>query len=163
MEPVILLKPMSSLETCFLDENILFKPTTDRFTVFRGQPLCFQVAVSRGDEGEIDRSAAKSRLPVTFSGALAPYATARVVVSVAAHYPTYPGENPEPYLRTAPGLYPDLLRPLHYDGCAEKAGSRHSARRSVSGESRPGVMGLLLRKHDGESPHHGAHDCATDV
>ena len=116
MTPVILLKPMSSLEKCFLDENILFKPTTDRFTVFRGQPLCFQVAVSRGDEGEIGRSAAKSRLPVTFSGALAPYATARVVVSVAAHYPTYPGENPEPYLRTAPGLYPDLLRPLHYDG-----------------------------------------------
>ena len=59
---------------------------------------------------------AKSRLPVAFSGALAPYATARVVVSVAVHYPTYPGENPEPYLRTAPGLYPDLLRPLHYDG-----------------------------------------------
>ena len=63
MTPVILLKPMSSLEKCFLDENILFKPTTDRFTVFRGQPLCFQVAVSRGDEGEIGRSAAKSRPP----------------------------------------------------------------------------------------------------
>ena len=70
MKPVILLKPMSSLEKCFLDENILFKPTTDRFTVFRGQPLCFQVAVSRGDEGEIGRSAAKSRLPVSSARAM---------------------------------------------------------------------------------------------
>lgn len=114
MKPIIFLNPMSSLEKCFLDENLLLKPTIRNFTVFRGQPLCFQVAVSCGAEGaDWD---GKVRVPVSFSGPLAPYATARVVVSVAAHYPTYPGENPEPYLRTAPGLYPDLLRPLHYDG-----------------------------------------------
>ena len=116
MEPIVLLKPLSSLEKCFLDENILFKPTTDHFTVFHGQPLVFQIAVSTADAFSISRSAAKCRLPVRISGPLAAYATARVVVSVAVHYPTYPGENPEPYLRTAPGLYPDLLRPLHYDG-----------------------------------------------
>ena len=70
MKPVILLKPMSSLEKCFLDENILFKPTTDRFTVFRGQPLCFQVAVSRGDEGEIGRSASTQSVWVCPTGAV---------------------------------------------------------------------------------------------
>lgn len=108
----VLLKPMSSLETCFLDESILCKPCTDRFTLFRGQPLAFQVAVARGDTG----LPLKALLPVSLSGALAPYATARVAVSVPVHYPTCPLESPAPYLRTSPGLYPDLLRPLHYDG-----------------------------------------------
>lgn len=113
----VLLKPLSSLEKCFLDENILYKPATDRFTVFRGQPLAFQVAVSTSDAHYRGRTPEKYRLPVTLSGDLAQYATARVAVSVPVHYPTYPGENAEPYLRTTPGLYPDLLRPLHYDGC----------------------------------------------
>lgn len=119
MEPSVkklLLKPMSSLEKCFLDENILFKPATDRFTVFRGQPLTFQVAVSAADVASCGSSGEKYRLPVRAGGPLADYVNFRVTVSVPVHYPTYPMENPAPYLRTAPGLYPDLLRPLHYNG-----------------------------------------------
>lgn len=107
----ILLKPMSSLEKCFLDESILFKPTTDHFTVFRGQPLAFQVAVSLADRPQALKAA---RYAVGVSGPLAAYVTVRVAVSVPVHYPTLPLENPDPYLRTTPGLYPDLLRPLHY-------------------------------------------------
>lgn len=111
--PQLLLKPMSSLDTCFLDDNILFQPMTDRFTVFRGQPLAFQVAVSLAQ----NTPTGKLRVPVTLSGPLAAYATARVVVSVPVHYPTLPNDPPATaYLRTAPGLYPDLLRPLHYNG-----------------------------------------------
>lgn len=110
--PQILLKPLSSLEKCFLDESILFKTATDRFTVFRGQPLTFQVAVSAADSVKKE----KYRLPVSASGPLADHVTFRVAVSVPVHYPTYPLEDPAPYLRTAPGLYPDLLRPLHYHG-----------------------------------------------
>lgn len=113
----ILLRPLSSLEKCFLDENILQKPTTDRFTVFRGQPLTFQVAVSAATARFAGKVTGKCRLPVSFSGALAPYATARATVSVPVHYPLQADEDPSPYLRTTPGLYPDLLRPLHYDGC----------------------------------------------
>ena len=119
MEPSVkklLLKPMSSLEKCFLDENILFKPATDRFTVFRGQPLTFQVAVSAADVTCCGTAREKYRLPVRAEGPLADYVNFRVTVSVPVHYPTYPMENPAPYLRTAPGLYPDLLRPLHYNG-----------------------------------------------
>ena len=115
MEPSankLLLKPLSSLEKCFLDENILFKPATDRFTVFRGQPLTFQVAVSAADVGKKE----KYRLPVSAAGPLAGSVSFRVAVSVPVHYPTCPLENPAPYLRTSPGLYPDLLRPLHYNG-----------------------------------------------
>lgn len=109
----LLLKPMSSLETCFLDENILFQPMTDRFTVFRGQPLAFQIAVSLA----ASTPAGKLRVPVSFSGPLSAYAKARVVVSVPVHFPTLPNDPPAAaYLRTAPGLYPDLLRPLHYHG-----------------------------------------------
>ena len=115
MEPSankLLLKPLSSLEKCFLDENILFKPATDRFTVFRGQPLTFQVAVSTAEVGKKE----KYRLSVSAAGPLAGSVSFRVAVSVPVHYPTCPLENPAPYLRTTPGLYPDLLRPLHYNG-----------------------------------------------
>ena len=46
MEDLILMKPMSSLEKCFLDENINDKEEMRKFTLLRGQPLCYQVGVS---------------------------------------------------------------------------------------------------------------------
>lgn len=113
VRPQILLKPISSLEKCFLDDNILFLPTTDRFTVFRGQPLAFGVAVSLGG---LPEEIKPLRFPVRVSGDLTEYIRVRSVLSVAVHYPALQKDDPSPYLRTSPGLYPDLLRPLHYDG-----------------------------------------------
>ena len=49
-------------------------------------------------------------------GALAPYATLRNVKSVPVDIPTFPGCDDGNYLRTTPGLYPDLLMPIHYGG-----------------------------------------------
>ncbi len=108
---LIKLKPMSSLETCFLDENIDEKTKTDSFTVLKGQKFCCQVAMQLDDS-----TSEKVFLPVKISGDLAEFVTVRNVVSVPVHFPAYPSENPDAYLRMTPGLYPDLLSPLHYDG-----------------------------------------------
>jgi hypothetical protein len=49
-------------------------------------------------------------------GKLAKYATIREVKSVPVTMPTIPGIKHDNYLRTEPGLYPDLLLPSPYDG-----------------------------------------------
>ena len=49
-------------------------------------------------------------------GKLAKYATIREVKSVPVTMPTIPGIKHNNYLRTEPGLYPDLLLPPAYNG-----------------------------------------------
>lgn len=49
-------------------------------------------------------------------GDLAPYVTARDIRWVPADRPVNPDHFDDQYLRTAPGLYPDLLTPLRYGG-----------------------------------------------
>lgn len=106
----IQLKPMSSLEKCFLDEHISDKQEMKTFTVLRGQPLCYQVGVYYEDPTSRRRG---ERCTVRLSGPLAEFATVRAVISMPNHFPCFAGAD-EHYLRRTPGLYPDLLRPLHY-------------------------------------------------
>ena len=109
------MKVLSSLEKCFIDEKLEKKTETKHFTILRNERLAFQVAYYNNEEEAV----VPRFCPVRLGGDLAPYATVRTVVNVANIYPTYqtireldPGE----YLRTEPGLYPDLLQPLHYHG-----------------------------------------------
>jgi len=51
-------------------------------------------------------------------GPLAPFVTARDVRCVPVDRPVNPDHYDSQYLRTAPGLYPDLLTPLRYGGKA---------------------------------------------
>ena len=110
MNEQIQMKPMSSLEKCFLDEHINDKPEMRSFTVLRGQPLCYQVGVYYEDPASKRRG---DRCTVRLSGPLAEYATVRAVISMPNHFPCFAAAD-EHYLRRTPGLYPDLLRPLHY-------------------------------------------------
>ena len=110
MSNAMQIKPLSSLEKCFLDESLSDKQEMSHFTVLRGQPLCYQVGI-RFDDPESRRTG--DYCTVRLSGPLAEYATVRAVVSVPNHFPCFAGAD-EHYLRRTPGLYPDLLRPLHY-------------------------------------------------
>ncbi len=110
MDYCITLKSISSLEKCFLDESIEVKKEQTSFTVFRGQPLVYQLAVSIKTT-----SLHADRFPVKVSGDLAPFTTIRTIISVPVHFPTSLAVPDDDYLRTTPGLYPDLIRPLHYE------------------------------------------------
>ncbi len=78
------MKTMSSLEKCFLDDNLADKQETTNFTILRNQPLACQVGVFCTDRvGKLFNTRATVRL----SGVLAPYATVRAVVSVPNHFP----------------------------------------------------------------------------
>ena len=112
MEMELTVKVLSSLEKCFLDEDLSGHPETKSFIMFHNQRLSFQIALHRAD---ITYRRAP-RVSVEVGGALAPYVRIRQVTSVPSKYPAIPSFKDDYYLRTEPGLYPDLLQPLHYEG-----------------------------------------------
>lgn len=109
-ELILKMRTVSSLEKCFWDQPIEEIPEKRRFYMFQNERLSFQVVYRT--EHPIDRI--ERHCPITLSGALAPYATVRAVGNILNMYPA----NNVPYegelLRTEPGAYPDLLRPLPY-------------------------------------------------
>lgn len=112
MEMELTVKVLSSLEKCFLDEDLSGHPETKSFIMFHNQRLSFQVALYRAD---IENRRAP-RVSVEVGGELSPYVRVRQVTSVPSKYPAIPSWKDDYYLRTDPGLYPDLLQPLHYEG-----------------------------------------------
>ncbi|MBR2353155.1 MAG: DUF4091 domain-containing protein [Clostridia bacterium] len=106
--PCIEMKLMSSMEKCFLDERLESKPETKSFMMFRNERLSFQVGVSRNDPEQV------ARIRVALSGALADYVTVQRVVHIPSVFPYNPKLVDEDYLRYTPGVYPDLIAPLHY-------------------------------------------------
>lgn len=111
MFPNLSIKLISSLEKCFLDEKAQDKQEKTQFLMYRNEKLSFQLIC---ENMETD-----GRNPPFFAldvdGALAPYVTVREVISLPSHFPVH-ADHDEDHLRTAPGLYPDLLRPLGYRG-----------------------------------------------
>ncbi len=104
------MKMVSSLEKCFWDDAIESKQEKNSFVMFENERLSFQVAYHVTDDSiNIQRFA-----PVKIGGALAPFAKVRLVENVPNIYPTYNVNPGGEFLRTDPGLYPDMLRPLIY-------------------------------------------------
>jgi len=108
---MILAKIVSSLEKCFLDNSIDdFQPLT-RISMLKNERLSVQFLYT-ADEQE----AQHTRLKLRVAGVPAEYCTVRTVEQVPVKYAA-PMPADDNYLRTAPGLYPDVLQPLHYHGC----------------------------------------------
>ncbi len=105
-------KIVSSLENCFLDSRIDDFKEINRITALKKERISFQFICEMCDSGDPMRRVIK---PV-IEGALAEYATIREVKSVPVTIPTIPGIEHDNYLRTEPGLYPDLLLPSTYEG-----------------------------------------------
>lgn len=102
-------KLVSSLQKCFPDERPEQFRTLDRISMLRNERLFFQLLIL-ADQTEPDF---RIQLHPELHGALSPYCSLRTVeqVPVSLPAPEHPDDN---YLRTEPGLYPDVLGPLHY-------------------------------------------------
>lgn len=103
------LKTISSLEKVFIDSNLGDYPETKKITALRGERASFQVAFEADDD-------VRQNEPCTVSlgGDLAPAAQVRKVKNVPVEYPSYRGSVDDNYLRTTPGIYPDILLPMTY-------------------------------------------------
>ena len=106
-------KIISSQDKPFIDQSIEEFSSLERISALMGERLSFQLIYT--DEG-------KKQLPtrpfakVIIDGELARYATARDVRLVPVDRPVNPAKFDDQYLRTTPGIYPDLLTPLRYGG-----------------------------------------------
>ncbi len=105
------LRIMSSLEKCFPDEPLSKHPSMAHFQMLPNQPLAFEIGVCRHGGTRV-----KDRYRLALSGDLAPYASLRVVTLLPSMYACEPNAGGEFLRRDSQGLYPDLLRPLHYHG-----------------------------------------------
>lgn len=107
---MIFLKPIHSTERCFYDENIADKAPLTAMTVFRGEQCSFQFACTA------DTAPGWSNAhPVQWSLDCALPWTLSSVELMPVREPIFQWKLGEPYLRTTPGLYPDLLRRLTPD------------------------------------------------
>ena len=106
-------KIVSSQIKAFIDDSIDSFAEYKKASALLGERFSFQFLYI--DEGE-------SNLPLRpvctlkIEGDLAPYITVRDVRSVPVERPVTKGRFDDQYLRTTPGIYPDILTPLRYDG-----------------------------------------------
>ncbi len=110
---LVKIKSLSSLEKCFLDEKLRSKKETEKFIMFKNERLAFQFAYEMAPECENQIIRGK----VELSGKIAKYTKVRRVVSIPSYLPER-GNVDYDYLRTEPGLYPDMLAELQYQGKA---------------------------------------------
>ncbi|MBR2353156.1 MAG: DUF4091 domain-containing protein [Clostridia bacterium] len=109
------LKWCSSLEKCFWDDPFEEKPEKTSFVMFANERLAAQFVYYN------ERPERPRLCEIEVDGPLAPYVEIRDVVSIPSMLPLdlmFPDER---LLRNQPGLYPDLIRPLHYHGTFKPA------------------------------------------
>lgn len=106
-------KLVSSQIKVFLDDSIdSFQPFS-RGSALLGERYSFQMLYL--DEGE-NPLPKRSVCSLKIEGDLAPYVTIRDVRNLPVERPVNPEAFDDQYLRTKPGLYPDILTPLRYGG-----------------------------------------------
>lgn len=107
-------KLLSSLDKPFLDSKLDDFTPLRKLTMLRNERISVQLVLTD------DSAAAPHRrfVGIKIEGVFAPYATKRTLESVPSAMPEYPGRSDENYLRTTPGLYPDLLAPMQMNGSA---------------------------------------------
>ena len=106
-------KIVSSQQKAFIDDKIDSFPTLTKISVLRGERLSIQLLYV--DEGE-EYMPKRPYCTLMLSGKLAEGATVRDVRYVPVERPVHPDSYDSNYLRTEPGLYPDILTPLRYNG-----------------------------------------------
>lgn len=143
-------KLISGLEKCFLDDCICEKYALDHDTILKNERYSFQLAVK-----ETSPAIARCILLAEVDSPLKAYVHLYKVESVPVRFPVYrnlPEEYYDNYLRTTPGLYPDLLRPYEEYGMFNiLAGDLNALWVEVDprGEVPAGLYPITIRLKDG--------------
>lgn len=102
----ILMKNLPSVEKCFWDEDIARKPECTAMTCLRGEEVHFMTAYT-STESQHD-----PKCVLTLDSACGLPYSIETVEQVPVRVPCYKNRHDDDYLRTTPGLYPDLLLPV---------------------------------------------------
>ncbi len=106
------IKIISSLEKAFPDQKICDFKALDKISALRGERLSLQLLFC--DEEE-PRTPVRAHGHLKLEGELATFVSIKEVRHVPVTMPIGPRYD-DNYLRTTPGVYPDLLTELHYRG-----------------------------------------------
>ena len=112
---MLVTKIISSLEKVFLDDSIEKFTQVERMSALKGERLSFQIAYGLSYDEE-HSGASRIGLSIRFEGELSEYVSVRHVESVAVKKPVWRNSYDDQYLRTAPGLYPDMIENLRNNG-----------------------------------------------
>ena len=103
---------ISSLDKVFLDTKLSTLEPLRSANVYRGSTFSFQIAMT---ESTCD-AAHRRFVGLSFEGIEQSALTLRTVELIPSYMPAYPTRYDTEYVRTTPGLYPDLLQPLQMEG-----------------------------------------------
>ncbi len=114
---MVSMKLVSCLEKCFLDQTPEDFPAIERLRMYRNEQASLQILAYNGDEAE----EACSWFTVEVDGVPADCVTVRSVESVPNYLPAYStpktlSELDPHFVRTTPGLYPDILMSATHGG-----------------------------------------------
>lgn len=104
----ILMKAIPSHEKCFWDEKFDEKPALTRGSVLGGEEFYYEIAYTSDNPAD----SPKATLSLIVDSPLADLVSVQTVEQVPVRVPCYLNAKDDNYLRTTPGLYPDLLRPM---------------------------------------------------
>ena len=102
----ILMKPVSAMEKCFMDEAYESKKAISAGTALRGEEFCFEIAYTSDEPGHHP----KATFTLAVESPIAEYVTVSKVEQVPVRVPCYRWAD-DNYLRKEPGMFPDLLAP----------------------------------------------------
>ncbi len=117
----MLVKVVSSLEKCFLDENVSLKPEFTGVSILKNERYSFQVCYSLPKE-----DSSQPFIHYALESPIKDHISVYKVQSVPSDFPCYPNNYDDNYLRTTPGLYPDLLEPATEQTCLPLSTSLHA-------------------------------------
>ena len=104
----ILIKAISAMEKCFMDEDFGSKKAIARGEALLGEEFSFEVAYTSDDPAHHP----KAVFHLNVVSPLKQWITVRTVEQVPVRLPAYRWAD-DNYLRKTPGFYPDLLEPLN--------------------------------------------------
>ena len=102
----VFMKNIPSVEKCFMDEDIAKKPECNAITALRGEEVHYMIAYTSTESWHDPKFVC-----VLDSACGLPYYI-ETVEQVPVRVPCYKNRHDDDYLRTTPGLYPDLLLPI---------------------------------------------------
>ncbi len=103
----ILMKAVSAMEKCFMDECIDAKSAITTGSALRGEEFCYEIAYTSDEPGHHPKCA----LRLVIDSPLKDVLTVSQVEQVPVRVPCYNWAD-DNYLRKEPGIFPDLLVPM---------------------------------------------------
>ena len=118
-------KLTSAMEKCFLDSAIATYPTLSRLSALRNERVSFQLLYT-DDATDAALPLRTANFELRIEGIPKELVSARRVDNVPVSIASLQEGGDGNYLRTSPGLYPDLLSPLQYGGVSVMRGQLQS-------------------------------------